>query len=389
MTYSFDKLINREGTACYKYDWRGKIFGNDTVIPMWVADMDFSTPPFILDAINHRLRHPVLGYSFRTDETHQAIIDWVGRRHGWKIKDNWLGFTPGVVPALNFAVLALTDPGDKIIIQTPVYFPFYSAVKDHGREMILNPLVPEGGRYRMDFGNLRDQIDEKTKLLILCSPHNPTGNVWHRDELEELAAICEEHDITIISDEIHADLVYRGHKHIPTASLSESVADRTITLMAPSKTFNMAGLATSFLIASNPGLLKKVNGFTAKLHLTMGNIFGNVAMEAAFREGDAWLSDLMDYLEGNVNTVRDFINNEMPGVRLIEPESTFLLWLDFRSLGIPHKDLVRRLIDKAGLGLSDGKLFGDDGEGFQRMNIGCPRSVIEDALVRMKNALFN
>jgi cystathionine beta-lyase len=389
MDYSFDKLIPREDTACYKYDWREKVFGNGEVIPMWVADMDFATPPFVLEAIGNRLKHPVLGYSFRPESTYQSIINWLQRRHRWNVEKEWVGFTPGVVPALNFAILALTEPGDKVIIQTPVYFPFYSAVRDHNRELVLNPLVLENGRYSMDFAQLRSAIDSRTKVLILCSPHNPTGNVWRESELRELAAICLENNITIISDEIHADVVYPGNKHIPTAILSKEIADITLTLMAPSKTFNFAGLATSFMISSNAGLLKKVSHYSEKLHVGMGNIFGNIAMEAAFDEGDEWLEELIGYLTKNVSITREFINNEMPGVHLIEPESTFLLWIDFRELRIPHKKLVKLMIDTAGLGLSDGRLFGTDGEGFQRMNIGCTSAIVEEAMLRMKRALFS
>lgn len=386
--YDFDKVVDRNNTQNVKYDYRKTYFGSDDVLPMWVADMDFETPSFVMEAIENRLKHQVLGYSYRPDSTYEAIINWLGRRHQWKVQKEWIGFTPGVVPALNFAVLALTNPGDKVIIQTPVYFPFYTAVRDHGRELAENPMVLEKGRYRIDFEQLKSCIDKNTKLLILCSPHNPTGNVWKKEELEELAGICLENGITIISDEIHADLVYPGNKHIPTASISDEIADSTLTLMAPSKTFNIAGLATSFIIGSNPKLFKKVNSFTEKLHLSQGNIFGTVAMEAAFNYGDEWLDELIRYLSKNVGITRDFINNEMPGVELIDPDSTYLLWIDFRKLGIPHKELVKLMIDKAGLGLSDGKLFGSDGEGFQRMNIGCASSVLEEALERMKRALF-
>lgn len=386
--YDFDEIVNRENSNCYKYDKRDEIFGRKDVIPMWVADTDFRIPDFIVDAIRERVSHEIMGYTFRPDEEYESIISWVGKRHHWKVKKEWIGFTPGVVPGLNMAVLAFTEPGDKIIIQTPVYHPFYSAVKDHGRQLVLNPLRLADGRYRMDLENLRQQVDEKTKMLILCSPHNPTGNVWKTDELKELAGFCTERNILIISDEIHADIIYPGNKHVPTASISDEIADNVVTLMAPSKTFNFAGLATSYFIASNKRLFDTLNNFISSFHLTMGNMFGNVAMVAAYTKGEPWLEQLLVYLKGNVDFARNFINNELPDVRLIEPEATFLLWTDFRATGLSPVNLKKLMIEKAGLGLSDGFIFGTDGAGFQRINIGCPRSVLEKALFNIKNALY-
>ncbi len=388
MDYKFDEIISRDNTACYKYDLREKYFGTKEILPMWVADMDFRTPDFIVEALKKRVEHEIYAYTFRPDSLYESVIDWIERRHQWTVKQEWVGFTPGVVPALNMAVLALTEPGDKIIVQTPVYFPFFLAVKDHGRQLGLNPLVLDKGRYRMDLDNLRAQIDGKTRMLILCSPHNPTGNVWRREELEELVKICIENDILIVSDEIHADIIFHGSKHIPTAALSEEVAEHVITLMAPSKTFNIAGLSTSYIIASNPEHYKKLNGLNEKLHLGSGNIFGSVALEAAYRHGDEWLEQLIVYLENNIALAEEFINNELPGIELIKPEATFLLWIDFRSLATKGKIITDKMVADAGLGLSDGRLFGTDGEGFQRMNIGCPASLVEKALVQIKNTFI-
>ena len=367
---------------------RRKIFGASDIIPMWVADTDFRVPDFILEAIRMRMEHEILGYSFRSDDEYEAIINWLYRRHQWQVEKEWIGFTPGVVPGLNMAVLAFTEPGDKIIIQTPVYHPFHFAVKDHNRQLVTNPLQLHDGRYYMDLDNLKDQIDEKTKMIILCSPHNPTGNVWKKDELKELAAICIQKNILIISDEIHADIIYPGHKHVPTAMISEEIGNNVITLMAASKTFNYAGLSTSYFIASNKQLFDTLNGFIAKFHLSMGNIFGNVAMQAAYTHGEAWLEQLMAYLWKNVELARDFINSKLPDVKLVEPEATFLLWTDFKSFGLSSTELKKKMIEKAGLGFSDGFIFGSDGAGFQRINIGCPQSVLENALNKIKSAFY-
>ena len=387
MAYNFDEYIDRRHSDSYKYDLREKYFKNPDILPMWVADMDFRTPDFVINAIQKRLQHEILGYSFQPESQYQSVIDWVYRHHQWKIQKSWIGFTPGVVPAISLAVLTFSQPGDKIIIQTPVYFPFYSAVTDHGRQLTLNPLLLENGRYRMDLDNLKSQIDSGAKMLILCSPHNPTGNVWRKEELLELAEVCEKHNILILSDEIHADIVYKGNKHIPVAMLTEEIANRTITLMAPSKTFNFAGLSTSYFIASNHKLFEKMNQAVNKIHLGMGNIFGNVALEAAYREGDEWLSQLIRYLQQNIAFVKDFINSNMPCLELLEPEATFLLWVDFRKTGLDDKTVRKLLLEEAQVGLSNGILFGKDGEGFQRINIGCPRSMLEKGLQQIASSL--
>jgi cystathionine beta-lyase len=387
MKYNFDEIIDRVGTASSKYDMREKIFKSPDIIPLWVADMDFRTPQFVVDAIRKRTEHEIFGYSYHSDGQYESIINWVQRRHQWPIRKEWIGFTPGVVPALNLAVLAFTRPGDSIIIQTPVYFPFYTAVTDHRRKLILNPLVLNKGRYEMDLDHLKSVIDQRTKMLILCSPHNPTGNVWTQEELEAIADTCLKNNILILSDEIHADIVYSRHKHIPIASLSVEVARNTITLMSPSKTFNFAGLSTAYFIASNKKLREKMQKEADKLHIAMGNIFGNVALEAAYRNGDEWLSELITYLKMNVSYTRKFINSSLPGLKLIEPESTFLLWIDFRNTGYSDQAMQQLLIERAHLGLSNGILFGKEGEGFQRINIGCPLSMLQKALQQLQLAL--
>jgi len=386
MNYNFDEIINRENTSCLKYDLKSKYFNSSDILPMWVADMDFKVPDCITEAIQKRLSHEIFGYSFHRDTIYESIVNWIYKRHGWKVKKEWIGFTPGVVPALNLAVLAFTSPGDKIIVQTPVYSPFFSAVRDHHRKLIINPLKINGNRYCMDLQHLKNQIDNKTKMLILCSPHNPTGNVWHKKELQELVSLCLEKKVLIVSDEIHADIVFKPNKHLPTAMLSDEISNQVITLMAPSKTFNIAGLSTSYFIASNKGLFQKLNSITEKLHLSMGNIFGDVALEAAYQYGEEWLDQLIYYLTGNIRYAEEFINNELADISLIKPEATFLLWLDFRKKDIPPEQLNKYMQEKAGLGLSDGLLFGPDGKGFQRMNIGCPKSILEKAMQQIKLA---
>jgi len=386
MKYIFDEIINRNNTSSYKYDLKSKFFQTNDILPMWVADMDFKVPECITEAIRKRSAHEIYGYTYHEESAYQSIIDWNLKRHNWKVQKEWIAFTPGVVPSLNLAVLAFTNPGDKIIVQTPVYFPFFSAVKDHQRKLIINPLQLIDGRYCMDLENLRSQIDDTTKMLFLCSPHNPTGNVWREEELRDLLSLCLEKGILIVSDEIHADIVYKKNRHIPTAILSDEISEQVITLMAPSKTFNIAGLSTSYFIVSNKKLFTRLNRWVEKLHLSMSNIFGTIAMEAAYRHGEEWLEQLLLYLAGNIDFAEEFINNEMTDIFLIKPEATFLLWLDFRRKNIPEKELNAFIQEKAGLGLSDGLLFGSNGSGFQRLNIGCPKSILEKALVQLRHA---
>ncbi len=387
--YNFDEIIDRSNTNSLKYDLRGQLFGLPEVIPMWVADMDFKTPDFVVNAFKERINHEIFGYTLTPDSLLNSIINWVDHRHQWKIKKEWIGFTPGVVPSLNLAVLAFTKPGDKIVIQTPVYPPFFTAASDHKRKLIINPLILKNGRYCMDFENLIEQIDKNTKLLILCSPHNPTGNVWKESELKTLADICMHNNILIVSDEIHSDIVFSGHKHIPLASLSGDISRHVITLMAASKTFNFAGLNFSYFIVSDRSLYNELKQTTEKLHLGLGNIFGSIATDAAYKYGEEWLFQLIVYLEKNIAFAEEFINRNIPSVKIIRPEATFLLWLDFRGTGLTEVQLKKLIIQEAKLGLSDGVIFGQDGSGFQRINIGCPKSILEKALTQIQKAINN
>ncbi len=387
MNYNFDKITDRTGTSCVKWDLRKQIFGTDDVIPMWVADMDFKTPDFVIDAIKKRASHEILGYTVRPDGYYNSIISWVKQRHHWTIEKDWILFSPGIVPAVNMVVMAYTNPGDKIIVQPPVYFPFFSAVKENNRQIVYNQLKLENDRYRIDFDDLEKKITNNVKMLILSNPHNPVSRAWTKEELKQLAEICIKNNVLIVSDEIHSDLALKPYKHTVMAGISEEIAAKTITMMAPSKTFNLAGMSTSSVIISDPDLRKPFQSFTETMHIGMGNIFGAVASEAAYTSGALWLDELLGYIRENIEIVRNYLKNEIPQIKMIEPEATYMVWLDFHSLGMNDKALQKFVIEKAKLGLSDGPHFGPGGSGFQRMNLACPKSVLMEALVSLKNAI--
>lgn len=389
MRYNFDEAPCRENTNCLKWDKREEVFGKTDVIPMWIADMDFTTPPFIIKALRERLDHEILGYSYRPDSYFEAFINWVSELHGWEISREWIEFSPGVVPALNLCTHAYTSPGDEIIIQPPVYPPFFGAVNDHGRKLVFNPLVDTEQGFRIDFEGLRKVITPKTRMLILSNPHNPVGRVWTLEELTELAEICHDRRIVILSDEIHSDLVLPGARHIPLASVSEKAASVTVTCMAPSKTFNLAGLSTSSMIISDPGLMEKFRKTLVGLHLHLGNIFGNVASEAAYTHGREWLEQLMNYIEGNVDLVINFCRERLPVIRPVRPEATYMIWLDCRAMERNSQELNRFFVEEAGVGMNEGSRFGPGGEGFMRMNLACPKATVVRALEQIENAIKN
>lgn len=384
-TYNFDELIDRTNTNCIKYDARTAFFGKDDLLPLWVADMDFRTPDFIVEAIQKRADHTVYGYTFRSQGYNQAIVDWLRRRHNWTIKPEWISFSPGVVAGLTMAIEALSNPGDGVIIQPPVYFPFFDSVKGTGRELIENPLRIENGRYCFDLEDLKNKITPQTRLLLLSNPHNPGGMAWNEKELGELARICIDNKILIISDEIHSDLIFDGFRHTPLAGISEEIAQNCVICMAPSKSFNTAGLTTSFLVIPNKRHLVAYERVLRLPHLHMGNIFGNVALEAAYTHGDEWLAQLMEYLQGNYTFLEQFFNEHIPQVKVMRPEATYLIWLDFSSFGLSDEALNDQLIN-AGVGLNRGVQFGKQGKGFMRINIGCPHSVLHEALLRIQKA---
>lgn len=386
MKYNFDEIINRENTASVKYDLRKDIFEKEDVIPMWVADMDFKTPDFIIKAIKDRANHEVFGYSFRPESYFQSIANWLKRRHNWEISKDWISFSPGIVPAVNMAILAFTEPNDKIIIQPPVYFPFFSAIKNNNRTIVENPLKLKNGRYCFDFNDLEKKLTD-AKILILSNPHNPGGSVWTKDELKRLGEMCLENNVLIMSDEIHADLVFKDFKFTPLASISKNIADSTVTFVAPSKTFNMAALSTSSVIASNKELKEKYDKVLDAIHVGLGNVFGTVASEAAYSYGDEWLDQLMDYLSVNLDFTQEFLNEKIPQIKMIRPEGTYLVWLNCSELNLKEKDLKEFMIKDAGLGFNDGQMFGTGGEGYMRMNIACPKQTLLDALISLEKAV--
>ena len=385
MKYNFDEVISREGTNCEKFDARTQIFGRADVIPMWVADMDFAAPPAVVEAIRKRAEHPILGYSYRSDNYWQSIIGWVDRHSGWKIQREWLDFTPGVVSGIVYALRAFTEPGDRIVIQPPVYHPFARQLRLNDRVVVNNPLRETNGHYEIDFEDL-DRKLAGAKVLLMSSPHNPTGRVFTREELTRIGQLCVKHDVLILSDEIHGDIVYAPQKFIHIASIDDSIAARTLTFIAPSKTFNIAGLSTSVSIVPNPVLNQRLQEEYAKMHADQGNIFGAVALEAAYTHGDEWLEQLLQYLKGNVDYVCNFLQERIPSIHCVPPQGTYLMWLDFREWGMTHEEIYQFLIDKAGWSVNEGSMFGEEGRGWMRVNIATQRSVLKQAMEQLYQA---
>ncbi len=385
--WNFDEPAKREGTNCIKYDLREETFGVKDVIPMWVSDMDFNAPDFVVAALQKRIDHNIYGYSVRPPEYFQSIIDWLQSRHHWNVKKEWISFCPGVVPALNFCTLAFTEPGDNIIVQPPVYFPFFSAVESHGRKLIYNKLIESDNKWVMDFDSLISGIDSKTKMIFISNPHNPVGRVWNPDELKKLADICRNNNILILSDEIHCDLTLPGFIHTPVATLSEEIADITITCIAPSKTFNLAGLSTSSVIISNPVLRKSFNKVVENLHIGNGNIFGTTASIAAYSYGDKWLDSLLDYVDHNIDFVIDYCHKMIPEIIPVQPEATYMIWLDCRKFGMTGKELQNFFVNSAGVGMNEGSSFGPGGEGFMRMNVATTHQIVMKAMEQIEKAV--
>lgn len=382
--FDFDHEIDREGSHSVKYDGRQGMFGKSDVIPVWVADMDFATPPAVTRALAQRAAHPIYGYTLFPDSLYDSLIDWMLRRHGWTIQRDWIVMCPGVVPSLNAAVMAFTQPGESVIIQPPVYFPFFSAVTQTGRKLIPNPLQLENGRYTIDFDHL-EQCAKNARLLLLCSPHNPVGRVWNSDELERLLAIAAKHDVVVFSDEIHADLIYPGHQHHAIATLPQNTG-KIITAVAPSKTFNIPGLNLSTLIIPDQSIRNSIMQVFNNMHVSASNPFSITAFETAYREGEAWLDDLLIYLRDTRDSVTAFLATHLPEIKIIQPEGTYLLWLDCRALDMTDAQLKHFFIHEAGVGMSPGILFGNEGSGFMRLNIGAPRRTILSVLEHIREA---
>ncbi|MBU8878412.1 pyridoxal phosphate-dependent aminotransferase [Bacillus sp. FJAT-29790] len=387
MKYDFDQMINRENTACEKWDGLKDRFGVSEAIPMWVADMDFKSPPPVIEALSQRVQHGIFGYTNRPDSYFEAIIDWGKRRHHWSIDKKWIAHSPGILPALSSIINSFSQQGDKVIIQTPVYHPFSQIIKSLGRESVSNPLKLENSRYMIDIEDLKEKIDPTVKILVLCNPHNPVGRVWSEEELTMLGQICIENNILVVSDEIHCDLVFRGNKHIPFASLSEEFANLTFTCIAASKTFNIAGLQTSSIIIPNQKLRDIFNKAINNQCIGSPNTFGMVAAESAYRYGEEWLEELIDYLQGNLDFLICYFQKNIPQIKVIRPESTFLVWLDCRELGLAKNELDELMLSQAKVAMNEGYIFGVDGEGFMRMNIGCSRSLLEKCLRQIDGAV--
>lgn len=387
MKYNFDHVIDRRNTNSIKYDMaaRGK---PENLLPLWVADMDFQAPPCVIDALTEKTRHGIFGYS-DTGHLYFAVLqNWFARRFGWNIEQNWLVKTPGIVNAIHIAVRALTEPGDSVLIQQPVYYPFASAVKQTGRNLVVNVLLYEDGHYQIDFDDFEKKIAENhVKMFILCNPHNPVGRVWTHEELVRLGDVCLRHGVIVVSDEIHQDFIYERRRHLVFAGLEDTYRDMTITCTAPSKTFNLAGLQLSNIFIANARLRERFAHEYARCGLSQPGIMGIAACQAAYEGGEEWLNALLDYLTGNLSFLREFLNSRIPRVRLVEPEGTYLAWLDCRALRLTSRELDEMILHKAGVWLDDGPMFGMGGDGFQRMNIACPRVVLQEALERLEQAV--
>lgn len=385
--YDFDKIVDRSGSHCLKYDALLDFYGRNDLIPMWVADMDFETPDFIIDALKRRLEHPILGYTLAYDGYWQSIIGWLKKRHNWQVEREWLCYIPGIVKGIGMAINAFTSPGDKIVIQPPVYHPFRLVPEHNNREVVCNPLKVTDGGYEMDFDNLEQLLDEKCKILIIANPHNPIGLVWDKATLSRLAEIAVRHNLIVISDEIHCDMPLYGNVHTPFASVSEAAASCSITFGAPSKTFNMAGVVSSYAIVPDATLREKFFSWLSANELDMATIFAMVATEAAFNEGDDWRRQMISYIEQNIDFVADFVAAEIPGVKVVRPQASYLVWLDFTDLGLSHEQVVDLVLNRARLAMNDGAMFGKEGEQHMRMNVGMPRSVIARAMNQLKEAV--
>jgi len=391
--YNFDELIERKGSGCAKYDGLYDESGREDLLPLWVADMDFKTPDFIIDALKQRLEHPVFGYPVRPRSYFNVISSWVEGLHSWKVDPTHICFIPGIVKGIAFTLECLCKSTDKVIIQPPVYHPFRIVPEKHDLQVVYNPLLPvyeESGAlktYRMDFDHLRSVIDKDTKVLILSNPHNPAGICWDRETLRELAEITSKAGIIVISDEIHAEMALQGQKHIPYASVCEEAAMNSVTFMAPSKTFNIAGIVSSYCIIENEELRSRLFSHFDADEIDYPPIFSTVATEAAYTKGDQWRREMLEYVQANIDFVDDYLKANLPEIHCTRPQASFLIWLDCRGLGLSQKELVSVFEDKAHLELNDGTMFGSQGEGYMRLNVGCPRSVLARALDDLRAAL--
>lgn len=388
MPVDFDTVPNRRGTNCFKYDFAREMGMPEDVLPLWVADMDFPTAPAVLERLHALAEHGIFGYTGVKDAYFSAVHNWYAQRFGWETQRSWLVTTPGVVFAIAIAIRAFTQKGDAILIQQPVYYPFADKVTENDRQLVVNPLILKNGRYEMDFADMERRIaDNHVKMLLLCSPHNPVGRVWTKEELLRVGEICQKHGVLVVSDEIHADFTYAGHTHRVFASVKSEFADFTITCTAPSKTFNLAGLQNSNIFIPNRQLRHAYKKELSACGCGGTNCMGMAACQAAYEAGADWLEQLKQYLAGNLAYVRQFLREKLPEIALIEPEGTYLVWLDLRKLGLTEQQQRQLIVQDAKLWLDTGTLFGQGGEGFERINIACPRATIEQAMQRLERAV--
>lgn len=388
--YDFDKIVDRTGSGDLKHEVLEERYGRADLLPLWVADMDFETPQFITDALRKRLDHSLFGYTVEPKDYWPTVQKWIKDHHQWDIKREWLSYIPGIVKGIGMVVNVFTKPDEKVIIQPPVYHPFRLTPEGNGREVVYNPLKEnEDGTYSMDFENLAEVADEKCRVLILSNPHNPAGIVWGKETLARLADFCYDHNILVISDEIHCDMALWGNKHVPFATASEKAAQCSITFGAPSKTFNIAGIVSSYSIIPNDEIRNKFYTWLAANELNEAPMFSPIATIAAFQNGEEWRKAMLQYIEGNIIFVEDYCRENLPQIKPLRPEASFLVWLDCRALGLDHERLVDLFVNKARLALNDGEMFGKGGEGFMRMNVGTPRAVLKKALDQLKDAIDN
>ena len=385
MKYNFDEIVPRKHTDCLKYDNVMEIFGTEEILPMWIADMDFKTPDFIVNAIRKRLDHELLGYSYCCRRWKPAIQSWVSRRYGWDIKEEEIGFVGGIVPAISFALQCFTKPGDRVLIQPPVYHPYHHVTHDLERTLVFNPLKLVNGQFEIDFVEFEEKVKD-CKIFLLCNPHNPGGRVWRKEELARICEICAKYNVLVISDEIHCDMALKGYKHVPFATCCDKAKDICITFMAASKTFNIAGLKSSYHVIPNEEIRKQYHEFLRKSELDTAHVFATGPVATAYNEGEEWLEQMLEYVEANIDFMEQYLKENMPKMGMIRPQASYLVFLDARGLGLPHDELVEFFIREAKVGMNDGAMFGKEGSGYMRMNLGCPRSVLEKALNQIKTA---
>ena len=386
MNYNFDEVVCRKHTDALKLEALAPRWGRTDLLPMWVADMDFKTPPFIVEVMKKRMECEVFGYTVKPESWYEAIISWQKRRHKWTITKEMISFVPGVVPALAMAVQAFTQRGEKVMIQQPVYNPFAQVIRNNHRELVNCPLELKDGQYHINFKLFEKKI-KGCKLFLFCHPHNPGGRVWTREELKKVATICAQNNVTIVADEIHADLTLLPYEHIPFASVSEEAKQNSVVFASPSKAFNMAGLATSYAVIANPTLRRRFESYVEGNELAAGNVFAFNTVVAAYNKGEEWLQQMLTYVQGNIDEVVSYIKENIPQIKVIIPQASYLVFIDFSALQLNQKDIVALCTNRAHLALNDGSIYGEEGNGYMRINLACPRSVVRQALAQLKDAI--